>query len=378
MQKSIFLLLMLFSFAGSLLAQSVAQKRAGTLDAGMNISYLDNWWLGSKDKHFSDFAKPEEAAKREKMFAGIAEAGFKTVRIPIDFGAWASLDAPYKWEKPGSLKNADNFVKWAVDNNLNAIIDLHHVEFDGKVEGAAATERVVWLWREIAERYKNTDPERIFFEIRNEPHDIKPEVWRTQAEEIIKAVRKIAPNHTLIVGFHDWNSRAALIESKPFADENIIYTFHYYDPFLFTHQGAAWSDEGLKLIKHIPFPSSKNKKIEKPEEVNGKWVGGLIDSYEEDSKAEKMFKDLKAAKDWSVKYNVPIFLGEFGSFSKNPTLEDRCRHAETVYSALGKLNIPNAWWEWDGGFNMFEKGTTRIAPCMRDAVNSYKNASADK
>ncbi len=57
-----------------------------------------------------------------------------------------------------------------------------------------------------------------------------------------------------------------------------------------------------------------------------------------------MFADLKAAKDWSIKYDVPIFLGEFGYFSKLPTIEDRCRHAETVYSALGKLDIPNAWW----------------------------------
>jgi aryl-phospho-beta-D-glucosidase BglC (GH1 family) len=62
-----------------------------------------------------------------------------------------------------ALKTADSFIKWALANNLNAIIDLHHIEFDGKVAGAATTERIVWLWREIAERYKNTDPERVFF-----------------------------------------------------------------------------------------------------------------------------------------------------------------------------------------------------------------------
>jgi len=55
------------------------------------------------------------------------------------------------------------------------------------------------LWREIAERYKNTNPERVFFELRNEPHDIKAEEWRAQAEELIKTIRQIAPDHTLIV-----------------------------------------------------------------------------------------------------------------------------------------------------------------------------------
>jgi hypothetical protein len=72
----IFLLCVLGGIAA---AQDVAARRAETMGIGMNVSYLDNWWNGSKDKHFSDFAKPQEAAKREKMFADIAAAGFKTV-----------------------------------------------------------------------------------------------------------------------------------------------------------------------------------------------------------------------------------------------------------------------------------------------------------
>nr|HQU84370.1 glycoside hydrolase family 5 protein [Pyrinomonadaceae bacterium] len=222
-------------------AQTIAQKRAARMNIGMNLSFLENWWSGTKAKNYGDFVKPVEAAKREKMFADIAKNGFKTVRIPINFGAWANYEKPFKWQNEEGLKTADSFVKWSLDNNLNTIIDLHHVEFDGSVKGAAATERVVWLWKKIAERYKNTNPEEVFFELRNEPHDIDAEEWRKQAEEIIKAIRPIVPNHTLIVGFHDWNSRKALIESKPFDDKNIIYTFHYYDPFLFTHQGATWS-----------------------------------------------------------------------------------------------------------------------------------------
>lgn len=371
MKKSFFLLLILVigsqQFAR---AQNIARQRAERMKIGMNLSYLDNWWSGTKEKNYADFVKPKEAAKREKMFASIAQAGFKTVRIPINFGAWANYEIPFRWENEEGLKTADSFVKWALENRLNVVIDLHHVEFDGKVKGAATTERIVWLWREIAARYKNTDAERVFFELRNEPHDIKAEEWRAQAEELIKIVRVVAPNHTLIVGFHDWNSRAALVGSEPFDDSNIIYTFHYYDPFVFTHQGATWSSEGLPELKNVPFPAS-DAEITVPETAKGKWVENQIKSYRQDSQPEKMFADLKAAKDWSEKYNVPIFVGEFGSYGKYPTLADRCRHAEAIYTAFGKLNIPSAWWEWDGGFNMFEKGTTRIAPCMRKAIESY-------
>lgn len=371
MKKSFFLFLILFVYAQFSAAQTVAHTHAERMGIGMNISYLDNWWNGTKAKNYGDFAKTSDAAKREKMFADIARAGFKTVRIPINFGAWANYEKPYKWENQEGLKLADSFVKWASDNNLNAIIDLHHVEFDSSVKGAATTERIVWLWREIAERYKNTDPEKVFFELRNEPHDIKADEWRKQAQDIIKAIRKIAPNHTLIVGFHDWNSRQALIDSEPFKDSNIIYTFHYYDPFLFTHQGATWSNKGLAEMKNIPFPWMKNFSAKAPQNTDDNWVENLINNYEKDSQESKMFADLKAAKDWSDKHKVPIFLGEFGSFTRYAAEADRCRHAETVYKILGKLKIPNTWWEWDGGFNMFKTGTTKIADCMRKAVDSF-------
>jgi endoglucanase len=377
MKRLLFILLIALQTSGVVSAQSVAQRRADRMGRGMNLSYLDNWWLGTKDKRYSDFVKPADAAKREKMFADIAKAGFKTVRIPINFGAWASLKAPFRWENEEGLKTADSFLKWALANNLNAIVDLHHVEFDGSVDGAATTERIVWLWKEIAGRYKNTDPEKVFFELRNEPHDIAAEVWRKQAEALIAAVRQTAPRHTLIVGFHDWNSRKALVESQPFADPNIINTFHYYDPFIFTHQGATWSSKGLPELHDVPFPAAGTD-IEVPATAKGEWVETQIRSYKTDSQAEKMFADLNAAKDWSQKIGVPIFLGEFGSFGKYPSAADRCRHAEVVYSALGKLNIPHAWWEWDGGFNMFEKGTTRISDCMRRAVQTFARPQASK
>jgi endoglucanase len=378
MRKTIFLFLILFfgfrfadaQFNTIFPRPSLAATRANQLGLGMNLSYLDNWWLGKKANNYSDFVNPAEAAKRRKMLADIAKSGFKTVRLPICFGAWADLKPPYDWKNKEGVETADSFVRWATENNLNVIIDLHHTEFDGSIPGAATTERIVALWKRIAERYRYTDSSRVFFEIRNEPHDIAAEEWRRQAEEIIRAIRQITPQHTLIVGFHDWNSRRALVESEPFADSNIIYTFHYYDPFIFTHQGATWAGEGLPDLKNVPFPANENQ-IAVPASARGKWVESLINSYREDSAAEKMFADLKAAKAWSEKNKVPIFLGEFGSFTKYAGADDRCRHAATVYSALGRLKIPNAWWEWDGGFNMFKKGTTEISDCMRKAMDLF-------
>jgi endoglucanase len=359
------------AFVSSAVCQGEAERRAAKLGIGMNLSYLDNFWIGSKEKHFSDFAKPAEAAKREKMFTDIAKAGFKTVRIPICFSAWMEMKRPYEWDNPDALKMADSFVKWALDSGLNVIVDLHHSEFDRTITDADAPERMVNLWTRIAERYKNTDPERVFFELRNEPHNITAEAWRWQAEQLIKYVREIAPKHTLIVGFHEWNGRKEMIDSKPFTDPNIIYTFHYYAPFVFTHQGAGWAGDSMKDLREIPFPYSSKIEIKVPSSAKGTWTENQINDYKRDSDPKYMYGELKAARDWSVKNKVPIFLGEFGSFGQYAPMEDRCRHAEAVFSAVGKLSIPAAWWEWDGGFNMFDKGTQIISGCMRKAIDSY-------
>lgn len=352
-------------------AQTVAQRRAERMGLGMNLSYLEGYWNGTKARHFSDFVKLNEVSIRKQRMADIAKASFKTVRIPVCFGAWASISKPYRWETPEYLAAPDSLVRWALANNLTAIIDLHHVEFDGSVPGADSVDRVVWLWQQIAERYKNTDPERVLFELRNEPHDITAPAWRSQATRLIQAVRAIAPNHTLIVGFHDWNGRDAMTRSEPFADPNIIYTFHFYDPFIFTHQGATWAGAGVSDLKGVPFPANASTRINVPASSKGTWIEGAITGYASEATYDVIYQRLQAAKDWSITKNAPLFLGEFGSYNLNADADSRCRHAEAIYVALGRLKIPSAWWEWDGGFSMFQKGTTQIMPCMQDALATY-------
>jgi len=40
-----------------------------------------------------------------------------------------------------------------------------------------------------------------------------------------------------------WSNLDTLLELKPLKDHNIIYNFHFYEPHIFTHQGASWIPE---------------------------------------------------------------------------------------------------------------------------------------
>ena len=353
-------------------SQTLAQKRAKAMGIGSNLSYLDNYWNANYstriEKHFGDFANWTEVNKRKTRMAEIAKSGMKNVRIPICFGAWASVKEPFKWDYPENISMADSLISWALQNKLMVSIDLHHTEFDGSIPNAATTKRLVWLWTQIANRYKNLDPEKVFFELRNEPHDIAADVWRTQANEMIATVRKIAPNHTLIVGAEDWNGLDALAKMKPFDDNNIIYTFHFYDPFVFTHQGATWAGDGISDLKGITFPYSKPVTV--PAKAVGTWIESAIKNYSNEGTVQNIINRLKKAKQWADDNKLPIYCGEFGSYNLISDIESRCQHARTIYNTMGLLDISGSWWEWDGGFTMLNNSNNLI-PCMQVAVATY-------
>ena len=371
--KNIHLLCCLFIFiSANTFSQTAAHKRAKAMSIGSNLSYLDNYWNANYNtriqNHFGDFANWTETNKRKVRMAEIAKAGLKNVRIPICFGAWASIKEPFKWDYPENLAMADSLISWALQNKLMVSIDLHHTEFDGSIPDAATTKRLVWLWTQIANRYKNLDPEKVIFELRNEPHDMTADTWRTQANEMITAVRKIAPNHTLIVGAEDWNGLDALSKIKPYSDDNIIYTFHFYDPFVFTHQGATWAGDGLSDLRGVTFPYSRPVTI--PTKAVGTWVEGAIKNYGNEGKVQTIVNRFKKIKQWADNNKLPIYCGEFGSYNLISDTESRCQHAQTIYNTMGLLEIAGSWWEWDSGFSMLDN-TNNLIPCMQAALLAY-------
>jgi endoglucanase len=353
-------------------AQEIAQRRAGQMGMGANLSFLENYWNGTKALHYADYLKLSDVPKRRDSFRSMAALGFRTVRIPVCFSAWASLDPPYRWEKPGYFAAVDSLLSWAGAAGLLAILDLHHPELDGSFPTANTVERKAWIWREVASRYRNTNPDRVFFELQNEPYNIKAAEWRQQAVALAGAVRTAAPNHTLIVGAEDWNGIDALTRFQPLSDSNVIYTFHFYDPMVFTHQGAEWV-QGLESVQGVPFPVPSGWRPNVPASARGTWVESALNSYAQDGTTAQVFRRTERARQWADSYRVPVFLGEFGSYNRFADADSRCRYFEAVVRATGQFGVPFTFWEWDGGFTLFAKGTTDVMPCMKAALASYAN-----
>ena len=62
---------------------------------------------------------------RQSDLETIAEAGFDTVRIPIRWSAHADTEFPYTIDRD-FFARIDEVVGWALEAELQVIIDLHH------------------------------------------------------------------------------------------------------------------------------------------------------------------------------------------------------------------------------------------------------------
>ncbi len=273
-------------------------------------------------------------------FKAIKEAGFDTVRLPVRWSAHAATDAPYTIDS----KFAER-VDWAIDqattNQLNIIVNVHHYgEMDTDPEKHFP--RLVRLWEQIATRYKDR-PANVYLELLNEPHDrLTPAKWNTLIPQLLVVVRKTHPTRPVIVGPGKWNSLGALEKLElPSEDRHLIVTIHYYDPFEFTHQNAAWVKGSAKW-------------------KGRKWTG---------SDAEKgvIQKALQQPANWGKKHERPLFLGEFGAYQE-ADLDSRVNWTGFVSGEARRLGFSTAYWEFCSGFGVYDPKTRAWREPLKSAL----------
>ncbi len=263
---------------------------------------------------------------RAEYFRAIKEAGFDSVRLPVRWSAHAGADAPYALD-PKFVARVDWALDQALANKLNIVLNVHHFEgMDADPDKNLA--RLVGLWEQIADRYKDR-PSGVYFELLNEPHDKLTEAkWNAAIPPLLRAVRKTNPTRPVIVGPGQWNAVRALDKLElPAGDKNLILTIHCYDPFHFTHQGASWIP-GAEKWKGRP------------------WTG----SATEQSPLRTLFE--KAAT-WAREHDRPVFLGEFGVY-EGADMASRARWSRFVAREAEKLGFSWAYWEFCSGFGAYD------------------------
>jgi len=178
-------------------------------------------------------------------------AGLDHVRLPVRFSAHAEEKAPYEIES-ALLDRVDWAVAQAGQNGLSLIIDLHHYQELMK-EPERHADRLVALWSQIAEHYKDA-PLSVAFELINEPCDnLKPELLNPLTARALAAVRKTNPQRLVIVDSYFWANAEQLKNLELPQDPQLVASFHMYQPILFTHQVMPWMGPEYQT-RGIVFP----------------------------------------------------------------------------------------------------------------------------
>jgi len=267
-----------------------------------------------------------EAPREGEWGVVLKEAYFQLIN-PIRWSAHADPVEPYTIAA-SFFERVDWAVEQALSRGLLAVINVHHYEELMQDPGPHA-ERLLALWKQIAERYRDYPPE-LLFEILNEPSGKLDAVeWNRLLEEAIGAIRETNPDRAIIVGPAFWNSVYSLRLLKlPEEDDRLIVTVHYYNPFQFTHQGAEWVDGSEP------------------------WLGT---TWQGTSAQENgVIKDLDVAASWGKENDRPIYLGEFGAYGK-ADMDSRALWTQFVARQAEERGMSWAYWEFGAGFGVYDR-----------------------
>jgi endoglucanase len=341
LQNRFLILLILCSLCHPLVAQLPFKK-------GVNLTQ----WFQAPSARQIQFTK-----FTVKDFQNIKSLGCDVIRLPINLHAMTS-GAPNYTLDPILIQFLDSAVAWSEQLSIYLILDNH--SFDPAIDTQPDIQNVlVKVWTQLARHYKDSTP-YLLYEILNEPHGISSELWGDIQQEVINAIRALDTSHYVIVGGSNYNSYNTLASLPVYEDDKVIYTFHFYDPFLFTHQGAGWVAPPLVPLANIPFPYDRNSMPALPSQFNGTWIETAYNNYEADGTVLKMKQLLDVAIDFRSSRNVPVFCGEFGVYIPNSDQTQRVAWYQEIRKYLDENNIPWTMWDYTGGFGAFEQNSNEV------------------
>lgn len=297
------------------------------------------------------------------------DQGLTHIRLPIfhsDFNTnhFSSPEAQaYSSQILAEIKKLTG-IGYVVSVDLHPDADFNSLYRTRPNEGYAALESI---WRYLASLLAETDPDTVLLELLNEP-DTEPAIWQDHVRQLAVQLRRWMPHHTFVVGPHGPMRHESLAGFDPLNDANIIYAIHFYDPFIFTHQGAEWlaEDDPVRLSTDVPFPSIKDDPriatIIASLQASGhlKAIAEVSRTFEEPWTEKDIENAFRTARLWAERHSVPIIVNEFGVLSHHAPRDDRLYWLGVVTKQAEANCLGWTHWDYSDGFGLVDPDSQRI------------------
>jgi aryl-phospho-beta-D-glucosidase BglC (GH1 family) len=250
-----------------------------------------------------------------------------------------------------------------VDLHSTSLADSNAANYSLSLEKPAFQDLFVRWWEFFAAHLSQYDPALLILGPMNEPvFQSNPRAWNPIQVRLVQAIRAKAPRHTIVAVGSMWSGIDSLVNLPPLEDANLVYDFHFYEPFAFTHQGATWSNKELIPLRNVPYPSDPEKGNELAMKITEAASRSLLMQYSyQNWNAEALRKRLQAAADWAKKTNTAVICTEFGVLRDYAPPADRARWIEDVRSILEADGIGWAMWEYDQGFGLARRSGSTVS-----------------
>ena len=258
---------------------------------------------------------------KDEYFATVKKAGFDGVRLPVRFSDYVvdgKLDENF-------MKKIDKHIEAGLNQGLYIILDFHHFNeiMDKPVENRHL---LLQIWQQLSVRYSKYS-DKLVFEILNEPQkNLTADLWNEYLAGAVKIIRQNNPKRYIIIGAGSYNNIADLKKLILPKTDNLIVTFHYYEPPEFTFQDNPYL--GYEQYKNIKWQSSFSERL-------------------------KIARDFLQVKQWAIDNKVPVFLGEFG-VNKNVPENMRVLWTECVRKEAEQDDFSWGYWEFGSAFGIYD------------------------
>ncbi len=192
------------------------------------------------------------------------EMGMNVIRFYMNYRYFEDDANPYTYKQSG-WDWLDENIAWAKKYDIYLILNMHAPQggYQSAGEGDALWDdienqnRLAALWKAIAERYKDEVQIAGFGPVNEPVPNNSVDQWNQLAQNLIDEIRSVDKNHLLFIeraNFVKGNPPAVNFNFPRVTDENIVYEFHGYDPFIYTHQlfefaglgdGGKYPDENM-------------------------------------------------------------------------------------------------------------------------------------
>ena len=325
-------------------------------------------------------------------FKRIADWGFDNVRIPFDYPLLCPTpndripcEAGFVW--------IDRGLEWAEQCGLKAVLDMHQLPgfsfYDptarpGEIPPFFTSEskqsHFYELWAAVSKRYLGRFPDTVF-ELANEIVAPTAQQWNRLAAKAVAAIRGVDRERYIVVGSNMWNTCWTYPELAVMPDTKIIYNFHFYDPFTFTHQKASWSPQMVYYNQTVHYPGSAPGLREAAERAGreGKTaiadaLRGLADALGDRVSDKQHLRELMQWPfDFAAQHKVPLYCGEFGVHDPAPR-EDSVRWMKDTVDIFAENNIAWSYWSYkEMGFGIVDRDGKVQKPETLEVMRGIKN-----